>query len=795
MGAGGGAGGALAHRNSVEYLQQQKSMRRRQWEGGLLGLLGLGGPGRAARAQAARGNLSTTPRGGEGGGGARVGGEPSKAKSKRKSLIEEVLDFNTTESLREGDPDGDLAVGSEHRFMINPLSRFKLSWDIFTIAIAILNGFLVPYHIALLPEMYCTQQEEKDLLDFESINSMCYPRSSMYVDICIYFLYFMDLVVRFRTGFVNAQSKIVMDSRKAAVSYLSSWFLVDFLTVLPVDMFLAYHIPGGFVEIKLVQMLKMLKITELTKIVDKTPVANTFRVIRVMFSLLLLGHVIGCIYFYLGRYQIEHYANDGCNRSTGCPWIINENLVEANRYTQYASAMYWGMTMLTSVEFGDVSPNTNVEKFYAASCQLLGAICTALVFGEVAAMIQNAEGGNRRYRELIASTNVFLQLYDFPEQLRKRVRNTIEYSYTLHSGVETKELLETLPTALRAEVLGHVQRNVTQKCKLFERCSRNFVKAVSLEFEPMFFLPSEIIYETGDASRSIYFISRGIVNIMQPDGDLKASLRQGEYFGEVCYFEQVKRYETAQSKSYVELYFVTGEKMDKILQRYPESRPLLQSTAIDDAKIRAKGPATGKAKLKNIVRAMTWLKGTNSPGAGVAGMGGLLEGGGSPKSAEALSRSPSTGLIAASTPDKGRLFQLPVPPGDSAGATGGDASIKQENSGATGAPPPKKPSESPRALPSTPGPQASPSPSTAPRLSASAEPRGAVLPEPPVEGKDYGSLGYLRNAHKAARDQAEALQRLHTRATAEERRLAAELRRLEGQTGQHAPALAEPPAP
>lgn len=70
-----------------------------------------------------------------------------------------------------------------------------------------------------------------------------------------------------------------------------------------------------------------------------------------------------------------------------------------------------------------------------------------------------------------------------------------------------------------------------------------------------------------------------------------------------------------------------------------------------------------------------------------------------------------------------------------------------------------------------------------------------MLPEPPVEGKDYGSLGYLRNAHKAARDQAEALQRLHTRATAEERRLAAELRRLEGQTGQHAPALAEPPAP
>jgi len=731
--------------------------------------------------------------------GARRQSEEGPKKEKRQSLIQEVLSFNTEQAQREDDLGADVGLSEDHRFMLNPLSSFKVTWDIFTIAVAILNGFLVPYHIALLPHMYCKQEEENQLLDFNSSNALCYPQSSLFVDICIYVIYFFDLIIRFRTGFVNAQSKIIMSPRKAAVAYLSGWFLVDLLTALPADIFLASRIDGGFVEIKLVQMLKMSKITSLTKMVDKTPVANTFRVIRVMFSLLLLGHVIGCIYYYLGRYEMEHYANDGCNRSTGCPWILDENLVDANRYTQYASAMYWGMTMLTSVEFGDVAPKTNVEKFYAASCQVLGSIITALVFGEVAAMIQNAEGGNRRYRELIASTNVFLQLYDFPEQLRKRVRNTIEYSYTLHSGVQTHELLSTLPTALRAEVLGHVQRNVTHKCKLFERCSRNFVKAVSLAFEAMFFLPSEVIYEAGDANRSIYFISRGVVNIMYSDGDLKATLMQGEYFGEVSYFEKVKRHETAQSKSYVELYFVTGEKMDRILEQYPESRPLLQSTAIDAAKIRSRDPGKGAAKLKTIVRAMSAMRGlkvAHAPRPFPAEPGSPREGS-SPADAIALSRSstgahsrsPGTGLTAGPTPEKGRLFQLPVPPGERTAPPGGIAPVEGADAEDGAAPTPRdSTSRVPQAGHAAPPPQ--PPPGT-----SRSEPKATDVS---AEAK-YGSLTYLKKAHAAARGQAQALRRLYASAAEEERRLAGELQRLESSTRGRAPAdpnrSARPPGP
>ena len=63
----------------------------------------------------------------------------------------------------------------------------------------------------------------------------------------------------------------------------------------------------------------------------------------------------------------------------------------------------------------------------------------------------------------------------------------------------------------------------------------------------------------------------------------------------------------------------------------------------------------------------------------------------------------------------------------------------------------------------------------------------------------YGSLSYLKEAHAAARGQAEALRRLYDSAAKEERRLAGELQRLKSSTRGQAPAepsrSAQPPGP
>lgn len=50
-------------------------------------------------------------------------------------------------------------------------------------------------------------------------------------------LYFVDIMLNFRTTFINADGLVIEDSRKMASHYLQGWFFIDCLTALPWQIF------------------------------------------------------------------------------------------------------------------------------------------------------------------------------------------------------------------------------------------------------------------------------------------------------------------------------------------------------------------------------------------------------------------------------------------------------------------------------------------------------------------------------------------------------------------------------
>lgn len=46
-------------------------------------------------------------------------------------------------------------------------------------------------------------------------------------------LFIIDLIMNYRTTYVNADGLVIINSKKMATHYLKSWFAVDFVTALP----------------------------------------------------------------------------------------------------------------------------------------------------------------------------------------------------------------------------------------------------------------------------------------------------------------------------------------------------------------------------------------------------------------------------------------------------------------------------------------------------------------------------------------------------------------------------------
>lgn len=62
----------------------------------------------------------------------------------------------------------------------------------------------------------------------------------MNLNYCIDGFFFIDIIVNFNSAFTNESYEIVDDRKKIAKSYLTSWFLVDFLSIVPFELILMW---------------------------------------------------------------------------------------------------------------------------------------------------------------------------------------------------------------------------------------------------------------------------------------------------------------------------------------------------------------------------------------------------------------------------------------------------------------------------------------------------------------------------------------------------------------------------
>ena len=101
----------------------------------------------------------------------------------------------------------------------------------------------------------------------------------------VYFL--ADVALNFRTGFMDHDGKLVMNSRKIARQYITGWFTIDLIACLPVHYFLmAQDAASGMTEsegtrsavssgmrgskiLRLLRLAKMLRLARLRRILER----------------------------------------------------------------------------------------------------------------------------------------------------------------------------------------------------------------------------------------------------------------------------------------------------------------------------------------------------------------------------------------------------------------------------------------------------------------------------------------------------------------------------------------------
>ena len=77
----------------------------------------------------------------------------------------------------------------------------------------------------------------------------------------------------------------------------------------------------------------------------------------------------------------------------------------------------------------------------------------------------------------------------------------------------------------------------------------------------------------------MYFIQRGVVEVIADDGSVVTNLSEGAHFGEICLLTDDRRVATIKAHTMCDLFSLSKQNFEVLLEEFPEMRPFFETIA------------------------------------------------------------------------------------------------------------------------------------------------------------------------------------------------------------------------
>ncbi|CAM1300697.1 KCNH7 (predicted) [Pycnogonum litorale] len=468
-------------------------------------------------------------------------------------------------------PEYKLETPRVHKWTILHYSPFKAVWDWIILILVIYTAVFTPYVAAFaLSSPNRTRKRRGFLLQVEE-------DPIVIIDLLVDVMFIIDILINFRTTYINGNDEVVSHPGKVAINYLRGWFLIDLVAAIPFDLLLVGSNETTDETTTLIGLLKTARLLRLVRVarkIDRYSEYGAAVLLLLVAAFALMAHWLACIWYAIGNAErphlnpkigwLDHLANAShqyYNNSHGGP----------TTKAKYVTALYFTFSSLTSVGFGNVSPNTNTEKIFSICVMLIGSLMYASIFGNVSAIIQRLYSGTARYHTQMLRVKEFIRFHQIPNPLRQRLEEYFQHAWTYTNGIDMNMVLKGFPECLQADICLHLNRNLLEAYPAFAGATPGCLRALSMKFKTTHAPPGDTLVHRGDVLPALYFISRGSIEILKED-IVMAILGKDDVFGEnPCIYRTIGKSScNVRALTYCDLHKINREDLLDVLEMYPE---------------------------------------------------------------------------------------------------------------------------------------------------------------------------------------------------------------------------------
>ncbi|CAG9319559.1 unnamed protein product [Blepharisma stoltei] len=497
--------------------------------------------------------------------------QDKKFKQNLDSILQKKVDKEEDFRVKKWDRDEKLIPW----YIIDPDGKFKRSWDMILTLFLLYTAIVMPFRLAFA-----------ELKFFDVWTT---------IEIMIDLLFIIDMCFSFISGVHSYEGTLHADIKYIIWHYLKTWFIIDAVSSVPYTL-IDYWMGGGGNTTRSNNLAKLLRIPRLYKLLRVIRIAKAlkhykkhdladkiqdmmqlnsrfYKLMTFLVSVCLCVHIMGCLWFFMAK--INNFDPD--------TWVTRCGYIDKTVWEKYIASIYWAMTTVTTVGYGDIAARTELEQLLAMIWMLIGIGFYSFTIGALSSFLSEIDTKESILAAKLAAIHEFANETGISAENKSKIREIIKYNTSKVGTVwsDKHSLFKELPKSLRYEVSATMYSGIVKDLIFFRDQDPSFIISIMPLLKPLQHKDCDFLYREGTFPDEVFFIVKGRVNlVLENNGICYKSFLKGSYIGEIeILTKRSIRDNNAQAAGLSEFLVISKHDFLKILKDFPDQQKKLTKIA------------------------------------------------------------------------------------------------------------------------------------------------------------------------------------------------------------------------